>query len=125
MNYLVTGGAGFIGSNIVKALLSEEENVRVLDNFSTGKRENILDFINNPKCKIFNYGFTDIGKPLDLFVISNKKIFNREKLTQDGATVILINNGIHPGEPDGIDACIKLTEDILSGNISLPDNVVL
>jgi hypothetical protein len=80
---------------------------------------------NNPKCKIFNYGFTDIGKPLDLFVISNKKIFNREKLTQDGATVILINNGIHPGEPDGIDACIKLTEDILSGNISLPDDVVL
>lgn len=79
----------------------------------------------NPKCKIFNYGATDIGKPLELFVISNKKIFNREILNILGSTVILINNGIHPGEPDGVDACIKLTEDILTGKISLSDNVVL
>ncbi len=39
--YLVTGGAGFIGSNIVEELLSRGETVRILDNFSTGKRENI------------------------------------------------------------------------------------
>jgi len=39
--YLVTGGAGFIGSNIVEELLTRRENVRILDNFSTGKRENI------------------------------------------------------------------------------------
>lgn len=39
--YLVTGGAGFIGSNITEELLRRGEHVRVLDNFSTGKRENI------------------------------------------------------------------------------------
>jgi nucleoside-diphosphate-sugar epimerase len=43
--YLVTGGAGFIGSNIVEELVRRGERVRVLDNFSTGKRENIAPFV--------------------------------------------------------------------------------
>jgi UDP-glucose 4-epimerase len=44
--YLVTGGAGFIGSTIVRALLEQGDFVRVLDNFSTGKRENVMQIAN-------------------------------------------------------------------------------
>jgi len=43
--YLVTGGAGFIGSNIVEELLLRGETVRVLDNLSTGKEENLAPFM--------------------------------------------------------------------------------
>ncbi len=43
MKYLVTGGAGFIGSHIVQSLLEQGAYVRALDNFSTGKRENLAE----------------------------------------------------------------------------------
>jgi nucleoside-diphosphate-sugar epimerase len=45
MNYLITGGAGFIGSHLVEELLRRGHNVRVIDNFATGKRANLLPFI--------------------------------------------------------------------------------
>ncbi len=53
--YLVTGGAGFIGSNLSDALIESGNEVHVLDNFSTGKRENI-----NPKAKFIEADFTDL-----------------------------------------------------------------
>ena len=45
---LVTGGAGFIGSNLCETLLEKENKVVCLDNFATGKRENIKEFLEDP-----------------------------------------------------------------------------
>ncbi|HAN19370.1 MAG: Vi polysaccharide biosynthesis protein VipB/TviC [Bacteroidetes bacterium GWC2_33_15] len=45
---LITGGAGFIGSNLCEELLKYENKVVCFDNFSTGKRENIISFLKNP-----------------------------------------------------------------------------
>jgi len=50
--FLITGGAGFIGSNLCEALLNMGYKVRCMDNLSTGKRENVDMFIDNP-----NYTF--------------------------------------------------------------------
>lgn len=49
---LVTGGAGFIGSNLCETLLDKGYQVRCLDNFATGKRENIKPFLHNPNFEL-------------------------------------------------------------------------
>lgn len=57
---LVTGGAGFIGSNLCEALLSNNNEVVCLDNFATGKRENIADLHSNPNFKLIEGDIRDI-----------------------------------------------------------------
>lgn len=59
--FLVTGGAGFIGSNLTEALLSQNCFVRVLDNFSTGKRANIEAFISHPGFELMEGDIRDMA----------------------------------------------------------------
>ena len=55
--YLITGGAGFIGSHLAKKLLSLGHDIVILDNLSTGKKSNI-----NPKCEFIEGCITDDKK---------------------------------------------------------------
>jgi UDP-N-acetylglucosamine 4-epimerase len=58
--FLVTGGAGFIGSNLVDAILGMGYFVRVLDDFSTGKRENLEHLKNNPNFELLEGDIRDL-----------------------------------------------------------------
>lgn len=57
---LVTGGAGFIGSNLVEELLQLGNKVTCLDNFSTGKRENVAPFLSNPNFTLIEGDIRDL-----------------------------------------------------------------
>ncbi|MDB5131488.1 MAG: hypothetical protein JWR02_1237, partial [Mucilaginibacter sp.] len=74
--------------------------------------------------KLLNYGTTDVGKPLTLIVLSCDKVFDPKLVKKQSKRVLLINNGIHPGEPEGIDASMMLTRDLLKKN-ALPKDVVI
>ena len=67
----------------------------------------------------------DAGYPLHLVLFSTDMQFNPTKWHEQGKIVILINNGIHAGEPDGIDASMMLLRDLATGKIKAPSNVVL
>ncbi len=58
-SYLVTGGAGFIGSHIVERLIKEEQKVRIIDNFSSGKLENISHVLD--KIELIEADIRDFG----------------------------------------------------------------
>lgn len=68
---------------------------------------------------------TDAGYPLLIVLVSADKNFEPQKWHQQHKVIIMINNGIHPGEPDGIDASMMLVRDIKNRKIILPSNVVL
>ncbi len=67
-----------------------------------------------PQAKLLEYGLTDVGKPLHVLAISSDGDFNSLSIHQKNRPVILILNGIHPGEPDGIDASMMLADTLLS-----------
>ncbi|MEO6219531.1 MAG: hypothetical protein ABIO81_03820, partial [Ginsengibacter sp.] len=76
------------------------------------------------KIKFITKGPTDAGYPLQLALFSNDEKFEPKAWHKQQKVVLFINNGIHPGEPDGI-ASMMLARDIIRKKIILPDNVVL
>jgi hypothetical protein len=57
-------------------------------------------------------GVSDAGIPIHAGVVSADGVFDREQIQQAGRAVFFNNNGIHPGEPEGIDACMALVRDL-------------
>jgi hypothetical protein len=70
-------------------------------------------------------GPSDAGFPLHLALYSDDGQLDPAQWKKQKKVVILINNGIHPGEPDGIDASMMMLRDLVYKKISLPSNVVL
>ena len=63
--FLVTGGAGFIGSNLCEAILNLGYQVRCLDDLSTGKRENVELFLGNPSYEFIEGDIKDFQTCMD------------------------------------------------------------
>lgn len=77
--------------------------------------------------KLIELGPTDAGRPLHLLVLSNQRLFTPEQARRAGKPVVWINNAIHPGEPEGVDASLMLARDLLAderGDATL-NNVVV
>ncbi len=77
-----------------------------------------------PEINIQTIGDTDCGYPLHVVTYNSDGDFNFQKIVKE-KTIILINNGIHPGESDGIDATMLLYRDLAVGKLGRPDNTVL
>ena len=74
--------------------------------------------------KMQKMGETDSGLPLQMVVFDADKIFKYKNLPAQ-KTILLINNGIHPGEPDGIDATMQLFRDLALSKTIVPKNTIV
>lgn len=79
---------------------------------------------NDSRARLLEVGTTDIGKPLHLLILSADKTFEPQEIKKRKKTVLLINNGIHPGEPEGMDASMLFVRHLLKEN-KLPKQVVI
>jgi hypothetical protein len=121
-------------TTLLMLLMAMETSAQLTPYESSGKKETatydqaiahytLLDKT-YPQAKLLTYGSTDFGKPLHLLVLSKDEVFDPAAVKKADKRVLLINNGIHPGEPEGIDASMMLARDLLKGNL-LPKDVVI
>ena len=98
----------------------------------TPEYKDVISFYKNlakayPTISITQEGQTDSGYPLHViyFDPSGKSITSISQVKKSSKNILLINNGIHPGESDGIDACMLLLRDLAQGAIQAPTNTVI
>jgi len=103
--YLVTGGAGFIGSHIVEALVRRGERVRVLDNLSTGKRENLEQFA------------SDVASGIEL-IEGDIRDFETTRRAVDGVDIIFHEAAI-PSVPRSVNDPLLNHESNINGTFNV------
>ena len=118
---LVTGGAGFIGSHLVELLLSEGHEVRVVDNLSTGRLDNLSALDSEPRLRFENIdlGSRSASAALDSMLTGCDHVFHLAALA-DIVPSIQRPMEYHRANVDGtahlLDAVIRVTE---SGALAL------
>ncbi len=109
-----------------------EINLRYEDNQSPGYYETIDAYRQLAayyrEASLIEMGQTDTGKPLHLFLISADRDFDPASIKRKGKSIMLINNGIHAGEPAGVDASIEYAMELLgnkAGSAKLLEQTVV
>jgi len=111
--YLVTGGAGFIGSNIVEELLRQGKKVRILDNFSTGKRSNITAVIEKLEKELKDYNKDNLE-----VVEGDIRSYHIVRKTVEGCSYILHQAAL-PSVPRSINDPISSNETNVVGTLNI------
>ena len=96
----------------------------------TATYEEIRAFYNhlnkmNEMVQVSDFGMTDSGHPLQVVVIDKDANFSPEHIRKAGKAIVWINNGIHSGEPDGIDATMLFARELMAKNPNWLDRVSL
>ncbi|WP_235296100.1 M14 family zinc carboxypeptidase [Portibacter marinus] len=99
------------------------------DNYSASYHE-VIDYYQlldrtSLNIQVNEYGMTDSGKPLHEVILDKSRSFTPEEARKAGKAVLMINNGIHAGEPCGIDASMMLARDLLEDKASLLDSTIV
>ncbi len=100
------------------------------DGTETATYDEVISFYENlaelhTSVALYTMGPTDSGKPLHLVTFNPNRTFESEFSDEARENIILINNGIHPGESDGIDASMMLIRDFAEGTLKAPENTIV
>ena len=112
------------------SLLSQQTRFEKTNGKESATYNEAIDFYKqlskiSPLVSVNTMGTTDAGFPLHLVLVNAHANFSIKQWDRKKNVVLLINNGIHPGEPDGIDASMLLVRDIVAKKIIVPKNVFL
>jgi len=123
----------FISCDLSKYKLNKEYDLETLFEKSGGTQTSTYSEIikyyeeldeSFTSIQLEEYGQTDSGEPLHLAIFNPSENFNLDEV-RENYTIILINNGIHPGESDGIDATMMLFRDLAQDSITVPKNTII